>query len=177
MAYEISCSEVVPWVLINSGHPWTSYKINLYSKSVMNQQQHKNISSLSYQSQLSTHGESEWNIRCIRYNMIYLEAEEQQGTECQYNSVWSILTHRGRVTHICVSKLTNIGSDNGLAPTRRQAIIWTNVGILLIGPLGTNFSEISIEIHIFSFKKIDLKMSSGNWQPSCLSLNVLSILL
>ena len=36
----------------------------------------------------------------------------------------------------------NIGSDNGLAPDRRQAIIWTNAGILLIGPLGTNFSEI-----------------------------------
>ena len=28
-------------------------------------------------------------------------------------------------------KLTNIGSDNGLAPGRRQAIIWTNAGILL----------------------------------------------
>ena len=28
-----------------------------------------------------------------------------------------------RVTHLCVSKLTIIGSDNGLAPTKRQAII------------------------------------------------------
>ena len=36
------------------------------------------------------------------------------------------LTHWGRVTHICVSKLTIIGSDNGLSPDRRQAIIWTN---------------------------------------------------
>ena len=46
------------------------------------------------------------------------------------------------------SKLTIIGSDNGLSPGRRQAIIWTNAGtcILLIGPLGTNFSEILIEI-------------------------------
>ena len=51
------------------------------------------------------------------------------------------ITHLGRVTHICVSKLTIIGSDNGLSPERRQAIIWTNAGILLIGPLGTNFSE------------------------------------
>ena len=56
------------------------------------------------------------------------------------------LTHWGRVTHICVNKLTIIGSDNGLSPGRRQAIIWTNAGILLIGPLGTNFSEILIEI-------------------------------
>ena len=56
----------------------------------------------------------------------------------------------------------------------RQAITWTNVGILLIGPLGTNFSEMLIEIHIFSFKKIHLKMSSGKWRPFCLGLNVLS---
>ena len=59
---------------------------------------------------------------------------------------WEELTHWGRVTHICVNKLTIIGSDNGLLPGQRQAIIWTNAGILLIGPLGTNFSEISIEI-------------------------------
>ena len=59
------------------------------------------------------------------------------------------LTHWGRVTHICVGKLTNIDSDNGLSPERRQAIIWTNVGILLIGPLGTYFSEIVIEIQTF----------------------------
>ena len=74
----------------------------------------------------------------------------------------SMLTHWGRVTHICVGKLTIIGSDNGLSPGRRQAIIWTNAGILLIGPLGTNFSEILVEIYTFSFKKIHLKMSSGN---------------
>ena len=55
----------------------------------------------------------------------------------------------------------------------RQAIICPNAGILLIGPLGTNFSEISNEIHIFSFKKMHLKLASGNWQPSCLGLNVL----
>ena len=83
------------------------------------------------------------------------------------------VTHWGRVTHICVCKLTIIGSDNGLSPGWCQAIIWTNAWILLIGPLGTNFSEISIKIHIFSFMKMHLKMSSGNWQPSCLGLNVL----
>ena len=74
--------------------------------------------------------------------------------------------------HICVG--TIIGSDNGLSPGRRQAITWTNVGILLIGPLGTNFSEMLIEIHTFSFKKIHLKMSSGKWWPFCLGLNVLT---
>ena len=29
---------------------------------------------------------------------------------------------------------TNIGSDNGLVPNRRQAIIWTNAAILSIRP-------------------------------------------
>ena len=83
------------------------------------------------------------------------------------------LSHWGRVTHICVSKLSIIGSDNGLSPDRRQAIIWTNDGILLIGTLGTNFSEISIRIQTFLFKKMHLKMSSGKWRPFCLGLNVL----
>ena len=49
---------------------------------------------------------------------------------------------------------TDIGSDNGLSPGRRQAIIWTNDGLLLDGPLGTNFSEISIEIYFHSGKCI-----------------------
>ena len=70
-------------------------------------------------------------------------------------------TQWGRVTHICVNKLTIIGSHNGLSPGRRQAIIWTNAAILLIGPLGTNFSEIWIELLTCSFKKMHLKMSSG----------------
>ena len=53
------------------------------------------------------------------------------------------------MTHICVGKLTIIGSDNDLSPERRQAIIWTNAGILLIGSFGPNFSEILIEIQTF----------------------------
>ena len=77
------------------------------------------------------------------------------------------------MTQICVSKLTIIDSDNGLSPGRRQTIIWTNVGIWLIGPLGTNFSEILIEIYTFSFTKMHLKMSSEKRRPSCLGLNVL----
>ena len=85
-----------------------------------------------------------------------------------------ILSHWGRVTHICVGNLTIIGSDNGLSPGRRQAVTWTNVGMLLIGPIGTNFSEMLIEIHTFSFTKIDLKMSSGKLWPFCLGLNVLN---
>ena len=63
------------------------------------------------------------------------------------------LTHWGWVTHICVNQLNFIDLDNGLLPGRRQAITWVNAGILLIRLLGTKFSEISIEDHIFSFKK------------------------
>ena len=85
------------------------------------------------------------------------------------------LTHWIRVTHICVGNLTIIGPDNVLSSGRRQAIIWTNAGILLIGPRGTNFSEILIGIHTFSFKKIHLKMSSAKWRSFCLGLNVLTL--
>ena len=85
-----------------------------------------------------------------------------------------MLTHWGRVTHICVGNLTIIGSDNGLSPGRRQAIIWTNAGILLIRSLGTNFSEILGEIHSFSFSEMHLKMSSAKWRLFGLGLNVLS---
>ena len=81
------------------------------------------------------------------------------------------LTHWGRVTHICVSDLPSIGSDNGLAPGRRQAIIRTNAGILLIRPLGTNFSEFLAKILIFSFKKMRLKVSSAKRRPFCIGLN------
>ena len=86
----------------------------------------------------------------------------------------SDLTHWGWVTHICISKVGFIASDNGLAPGWHQAIIWTNAGILLTEPLRTNFSEILINIHTFSFKKMHLKMSV-KWLPFCLGLNVLTL--
>ena len=88
--------------------------------------------------------------------------------------IFCILTHWGRVTHICVSILTIIGPDNGVLPGRHQAIIWTNAGILLNGPLGTNFSEILIKILTFSFNKMHLKVSSAKWQPFSLSFNGLT---
>ena len=88
--------------------------------------------------------------------------------------ILSVLTQWGGVTHICVIKLTIIGSDNGLSPGRHQAIICTNAGILLIRPLGTNFIEILIGIQTFSFKKMHLKMSSAKWCPFCFHFNVLT---
>ena len=87
-----------------------------------------------------------WNMfsamtMAMAMKMIYCQS--CTGRKCdQYNTYDIIvcLTHWGRVTHICVSKLAIIGSDNGLSPGRRQAIIWTNAEILLIGSLGTNFN-------------------------------------
>ena len=84
---------------------------------------------------------------------------------CLRKIVYVLLNHWGRATHICVSKQTIIGSDNGLSPGQRQAIIWTNAGILLIGPMGTNLSEILIEIYTFSLTKMRLKMSSAKCRP------------
>ena len=96
-----------------------------------------------------------------------------QGCLCFTGAI--ILTHWGRETHLCVSKLTIIGSDNSLAPGRRQTIIWTSADILLFGPRGTNFNENLIGIQIFSFKKMHFKMSSGKCRPFCLGLNVLNL--
>ena len=85
------------------------------------------------------------------------------------------ITHWGRVTHICVSDISIIVSDNGLSPGQRQAIIWTNAGKLLTRPLGTNLSELLIEIYTFSFKKMHLKISSGNGghlsRPQCVKMD------
>ena len=83
------------------------------------------------------------------------------------------LTQWGRLAHICVGKLTNIGSNNGSSPAQRQAIIWTNAEILLIGPSGTTFSDILVKIHPFSFQKRHLKLSSVKRRTFCLGLNVL----
>ena len=89
-------------------------------------------------------------------------------------SIKAINSLRPSDAYICVVNLTIIGSDNGLSPGRHQAIIWSNTGILLIGPLATHFSEILIGIQTFSFKKMHLKMSSAKWRPFCPGVNVLT---
>ena len=118
-----------------------------------------------------------WNL--VRNSCILIQGNafdlKMSGKRQQFCLGLNVLTHWGRVTHICVSKLTVIGSDNGLSPDRRQAINWTNAGILLIRTIGTNFSEILSEIHTFSLKKMHFKMSSAKWRPFCLGLNVLMV--
>ena len=75
------------------------------------------------------------------------------------------------MTHICVSKPTTIGSDNGLSPAWRQAIIWTNDRILFIVPLETKFGGFLIRIYkFFSMKRIwKRRMRNGGHlsRPRC----------
>ena len=61
------------------------------------------------------------------------------------------------MTHICAGNLTIFGSDHGLLPGWRQAIIWASALILLIELLWTTFSEILIVIYTFLLKKIHFK--------------------
>ena len=70
---------------------------------------------------------------------------------------------------ICVYKLTMIGSDNGMSPGRRQAIIWTNAGILLIGPLGKTpvKSFFNQNLYIFIEENIVWKMAAILSRPQC----------
>ena len=85
------------------------------------------------------------------------------------------LTHWGRVTHICLSELIIFGLDNGLSPCPRQAIIWTNAEILLIGPLEIKSNDISVINQLFLFKKRHLKIPSSHWGPFCLGFIVLVV--
>ena len=96
-------------------------------------------------------------------------------TQIEEPKPWKMqLTQWGWETHICVTKLTIMGPDNGFLPDWCQAIIWTNAGILLIGPLGTNFSEISIKIHtVFFFSRKCIWKVVWNMAAIFLGLNVL----
>ena len=165
--------EKIHFILNVFGGYWM--KFNYAQSYITNINNMKQISKI-----LLVHSQLKRNL--LRDHFVYEPSQWETTLQCsihpkaEYFS-WSfshvMLTHWGRMTHICVSKLTTIASDNGLSPDRRQAIIWTNIGMLLIWTLGTNFSEILYEIHIFSFKKMHLKMSSGKCRPFCLGLNVL----
>ena len=88
--------------------------------------------------------------------------------------VWKIGHYFWRRVYASV-KCAIIGSDNGLSPSRRQAIIQTNARILLIRPLGINLSELLIEINIFSFQANVFEngvweMASISFRPQCVNI-------
>ena len=93
--------------------------------------------------------------------------------EHDLNDITGILTHWGRVTHICVDKLTIIGSNNGLSPGWRQAIIWSNARILFIRPFGTNLSEIALNWYIFiqenAFENVIRELATILSGPQCVN--------
>ena len=87
--------------------------------------------------------------------------------------VKSLLTHWGRVTHICVSQLITIVSDNGWPAPSHYLKQWWNI---VIWTREKKFQwKILIEIYTFSFTKMHLKMSSGKWRPSSICLNMLTL--
>ena len=65
--------------------------------------------------------------KCYRYNRYLVDYTK---------------THRGNWRLYASINKTSIGSDNGLAPNRRQTIIWTVAGLSLIRPLETYFNNI-----------------------------------
>ena len=87
--------------------------------------------------------------------------------------IYHILSHAswGRLTHICVSKLTIIDSDDGLSPGRRQAIIWTSAGILFIWIRNKLQWTITRNSYIFmqenAFENVLCQMSAILSRPQC----------
>ena len=71
--------------------------------------------------------------------------------------------------HICASKLNIIGYDNGVSSCRRQAIIWTNIGIRTLGihfsevfPIGNVRVDISDTFEDFAYQNIDTAVRTYN---------------
>ena len=84
-----------------------------------------------------------------------------------------VLTHWGRVTHICVSKLTIIGSDNGLSPGRHHHYLnqcWNIVNSNLTNKLQWNLKRNScIFIHENGFENVVCEMASILSRPPCVT--------
>ena len=99
-----------------------------------------------------------WDYNCITRN---------------HKNRWHTLnetTHWGRGTHSWVSKLTIIGSDNGLSPGRRRSIVCTSTGILLIRTQRTNISEILIKFRHFHSRK---RIRNCEMAAICIGLDVI----
>ena len=73
----------------------------------------------------------------------------------------------------CVSKLTIIGSDNGLSPRRHQAIIWINAGILKLDPweqISVKFQSQLKHFHLENaLENVVCEMASILSRPQCVN--------
>ena len=76
------------------------------------------------------------------------------------------------MTHICVIKVTIIGSDNGSSPGRRQAIIWTKCWDTVNRTLGNKLQwNLNRNLYIFiqenAFENVVWKMAAIMSRPQC----------
>ena len=77
-----------------------------------------------------------------------------------------------KVKILQVIRIFAVGQRVSLWITDLQFLVWTSAGISFKGPFVTNFNEVRIKIHWFSFNKLHLKMPAKEF--FCLnSLNVL----
>ena len=84
---------------------------------------------------------------------------------------YSILIHWGRVTHICGSKLTTTGSDNGLSPSRYLNQCWNIVNWTLKNKLQWNLNRKFIYFHEENaFTIVVWKMAAILSRPQCVNL-------
>ena len=125
------------------------------------------------------HSPCQWSFMLCSNGWGYIKVSSSKcdHTEQEPKRTWlgfvSMLTHRGRVTHIGVGNLAIIGSDNGLSPGRRQAIISTNAGVFFYLTLRDKLQwNINGNWCIF-IREMYSKMSSVKYRPSYLGLNVL----
>ena len=77
-----------------------------------------------------------------------------------------------RLSDAYMHQKTIIGLENGLSPRRHQAIIWTNAGVLIIGPFGTKFQwNIYRNVYIFwqydVFENVVWKMAAILSRTQC----------
>ena len=69
--------------------------------------------------------------------------------------------------HICVIESGQHWLRRGLVAYAAPKHYPNQCYVIIIGPLGTNFSELLIEIQRFSFAKMHLYISSAKWRPFC----------
>ena len=100
------------------------------------------------------------------WKLSHADSKQNNAFSCRHYT-HILLTHPPSCRIYASVNWVSIGSDNGLSPIRRQAIIQTNADLLAIGPLRINFREILIKIQIFSFTKMHMKISSAKWRPFC----------
>ena len=123
---------------------------------------HKTFDHRYHVSMREISGKTRWHWRlCVRGRASWMVVDEIRNVRV--------------FAHICGSKITIIGSDNGLSPCRCQASHYLNQCWNIVHSNLRNFSEILSEIHTFSIKKMYFKMSSGKWLPFCLDLNELTL--